>query len=599
MQKKKDEKNFKIMITVLVVVLLVWFLVVSPILKFKSMEKNMLEATKRYFEINESKLPTGTKIKKVSLQTLYKQDFIKEDLRAPYTNKYCESDESWARVRKINGEYEYNVYLKCGMFKSKIDHEGPTITLKGNDEVVVYQGNAYEDEGIKSVIDDSDGKMSINDVTVDTSKVNVNKIGTYEVTYTAKDSLENKTVKIRKVKVTQTLNNIIKEDTGKTKIYQGNQNNNYVKLDGILFQMIGINEDNSVKVVSKEALGSVDYEGINSWLNDYFYEKLSNSAKDYIKKDSKWCIDSVKNPDEYKKCTNYSKKNPIGLLSILDYNNSKDSDGVSNIVNDTAVWTSNSKTDKKTAWVSSYFDIANSNFSNYKEFSNNKIFNIKPALNITENATVIAGDGSSSNPYILKGNKNTSKKGNKISNVNTGSYISYSGYLWRVIEKENDETTKVIMTEPVKNNGEGYYTKYDSKLTPYNPTRKNNVAYKIVNQISESIKTTYFVSKAITVNTYNDYVLYNQEKNTKKYNVKLSLASVFDLYSANTTNGVSTWYQEISKDSVYINSATLGITSNKFDSEETNGIRLVGYLDKNIVIKNGEGSETNPYTITK
>lgn len=596
MKNKKNEKIIKMVVTVIVIALLVWFIIINPLLKFKSMENKLLESSKRYFEINTSMLPTGTKIKKISLQTLYDKDFIQEDLRAPYTNKYCDAENSWVRVSKDGNDYKYNVYLECGIFKSKTDHKGPEINLNGKDEVVVYQGDKYKDAGIKSVVDDTDGKIDINKVKIDTSKVNTDKVGNYEVTYTISDSLENKTVKVRTVKVIQILNNIVNKNTDKSKTYKGANNNNYVMIDGIIFKIIGINSDNSVKVVSNEVLGSVDYDGIDSWLNDYFYEKLSDSAKKYIVK-SKWCNEKVTDPSTYAKCSSYSKKKYIGLLSIADYNNSKDSNGISNINTSIANWTLSSKTDKE-AWVYSYYNMNEGGLKEYKEFSTDEIYSVKPAFNIMEDATISSGDGSQSNPYILDGNSNSYKKGTKISEVKTGTYLSYSGYKWRVIGKEDDGTTKVIMNEPIKGKNGVYYIQYDSKLVPYNPTRKDNLGFNIANKASEYIKTDYFVSKKVVVKEYKK-VLYNKEKSTKEYNVKFTSASLFDLYSANTTSGYSNWYQESSDSLVYINSATLGVISSEFSNIETNSIRLVGYLNKNVVIKSGLGTVDNPFTLTK
>ena len=71
MQNKKNEKYIKIVVTVLIIVALVWFLVLSPLLKFRSMEKTLLNAAKRYFEVNENLLPTGNRLRKISLDTLY------------------------------------------------------------------------------------------------------------------------------------------------------------------------------------------------------------------------------------------------------------------------------------------------------------------------------------------------------------------------------------------------------------------------------------------------------------------------------------------------------------------------------------------------
>ena len=597
MQNKKNEKLIKMIITVIVIILLVWFLIISPLLKFKSMEKEVLDASKRYFEINTSALPTGNKIRKISLQTLYDKDYIDKDLRAPYTNKYCDSENSWVRVMKDGNEYKYNVYLECGMFKSKTDHKGPTIKLKGKDEVTTYLGEKYKDAGIESVIDDTDGKININKVKVDTSKVNINKVGTYEVTYTISDSLDNQTKQIRTVKVIQTLNNVVKKGTDKSNTYKGNNEGSYLKLDGILFKAVGINSDGTVKVVSDENLGSVNYDGIDSWLNDYFYEKLSDSAKEYIVK-SKWCNEKVKDPSKYTKCNEYSKKKYVGLLSIADYNNSKDENSVTYLNNNTAVWLYNSKNNKE-AWINSYYDAPNFNTIEYKNSSKNEIVGIKPALNIKEDASIISGSGSNVDPYILENNKKKIKNGDKISKAVTGSYINYSGYDFRVISKEDDGTTKVIMIDPLTSSNGTFYTKYDNKLETYNPKTKTNLGYIIVNNSSEFIKTNYFDSKTVEIKEYGNNVLYDKEKSVKEYKIKLSAASLFDLYSAHTTNGVSTWYQETSNRKIYLNSATVGTISENFDENETNGIKLVGYLNKNVVVKSGDGSKFNPFKLTK
>lgn len=597
MKNKKNEKIIKIVVTVIVIALLVWFVIINPLLKFKSMEKELLNASKRYFEINTSMLPTGTKIRKISLQTLYDKDFIQEDLRSPYTNKYCDAENSWVRVSKDENDYKYNVYLECGMFKSKTDHKGPEINLNGKEEVVVYQGDKYKDAGIKSVVDDTDGKIDMSKVKIDTTKVNTDKVGTYEVTYTISDSLENKTVKVRTVKVIQTLNNIVKKNTDNTKFYKGSHDDNYVMIDGMMFKIVGINSDNSVKVVSNENLASVNYDGIDSWLNEYFYEKLSDSVKKYIVK-SKWCNEKVTDPSTYTKCNDYSKKKYVGLLSVADLNNAKDSDGITNINTSIATWTLSSKTEKE-AWVYSYFNMNEDGLKEYKEFSNDEIYSVKPALNIMEDAKISSGDGSQSNPYVLDGNSNNYKKGDKISEVKTGTYISYSGYKWRVIGKEEDSTTKVIMMDSLGNSS--YYTNYADSISNYNPNSKNNLGYKIVNEASNYLKTTLFVKKDTTIKTYDKGIKFGEETSKKDYSVKLVASSLFDLFSAEPSTISSVWYQESSKKNKmnYVNSMTLGVVKKAFDSTEKNGVRLTGYIDKNVVIKDGSGTQYDPYTLTK
>ena len=599
MKDKKNEKKLKLIITVLIVIVLLWFIVINPLIKFKSMEKELLDAAKRYFEINEKLLPTGDKIVKVSLDTLYKKNFVENDLRAPYSNKQCSSENSWVRVNKVNGEYKYNAYLECGVFKSNIDHQGPTISLKGKDEVNVYLGEEYKDDGIESVYDNTDGKIDISKVKVDSSKVDTSKVGTYEVTYKITDSLENTTIKKRIVNVTETLNHVVEKDTDKSNIYKGINDDNYVMLDGIIFKIVGINKDNTVKIVSSEALGNANYDGIDSWLNDYFYDKLSDSAKEYIVK-STWCIDTV-NDLNTTNCTKYSLKKAVGILSVQDYNKSKDDQGISNIGNSTAVWTYNSKSDK-TSIVNSYFNMSEGGLKEYKEFNKDEIFSIKPAVNIKKDASIVSGTGTSANPYILKGNGNKHKTGEKISNVKTGTYISNSGYTWRVIGKDKDDTTEVVLIESLAGDDDIYYINYGDKLDDYDPSKKNTLAYKIINDTTKYFRTNYFDKKNMEIKQYNDKVLYGKSSSSKNYNIKIREISLFDLYSPISITSNSAWYQEVDKknNQVYVDDATIGTTKYSFDPvNEYYSVRLVGYLNKNVVIKDGSGTSDDPYTITK
>ena len=595
MKGKIDDKNIKkikILIIVVVILLIIWFLVVSPLIKFKNSEKQVLEAAKRYYEINNSLLPTGKKIRTVSLQTLYDKDLISEDLKSPYTNNECNSKTSWAKVRKENNEYKYYVYLECGILSSKIDHKGPEITLKDGDTVTINKGDTYKDAGIKSVIDDTDGNIDIKKVTIDTSKVNVNKNGTYEVTYKVRDSFNNETVKIRTVKVEQILNKIVEKNTDKTNIYKGNTENNYIKLDGIIFKIIGLNDDGSVKIVSNDALAAVDYNDIDDWLNDYFYNKLSDSAKEYIKTDSKWCNEKISNPENYTKCNSYSKKKAVGLLSVADINNSKGEDGSYNILNTTKTWTSNISSSSKT--ITYYIR------EGYQTINNNTNLAVYPTININKGSYISKGDGTTDNPYILKNNSSNLKVGDSISNAKIGEYISYSGYEWRVIGKENDDTTKIIMNDVVTINDEDYYTKYTNKSKiNYSTSEKGNIGYILNNELTSYIKTTLFSKKKTEKLNHKDSISYNSELKNENYSSKLHLPNMYDLFGASIA--FSYWYGNYSSDSNTgcVMTYDHKIYCGKYNRDSESGVRLVGYFNKQAIVKSGKGTIDNPYTVTK
>ena len=488
---EKNKKKITISLIVVIAVALIWFLIISPLIEFKKSEKEVLNAGKRYFEVNKTYLPTGNRIKTISLKTLYNKDFIKEDIKVPNSSSMCDENESWVKVQKKNNEYNYNVYLKCGIYSSKVDHKGPTITLKGENEITVNKGDKFKDPGIASVSDNTDGKIDTKQVKVD-SNVNINKNGTYEIKYSIKDSFDNKTEVIRTVKVVQILDKIVKKETDKTNYYKGNDNNNYIKLDGILFKIVGLNEDGSVKVTSSEPLAFVDYNSVDTWLNDYFYDKLSDNVKKYIKTDSKWCNEVISNTDNYTKCNKYGKKKAVGLLSVADVNNSKDKDGNSNLGTWQYSWLGNSKKSKLLK--------SGSNSMKIQEENKNTLTGIRPTINLKTNLEISSGSGEASSPYLLKGRKKSLKAGEKISEAMTGEYILYSGYTWRVIGKESNGTTKIVMNESLEMDYQVITTIFDKKNSYYNPTQKTNVGYKIANDVNSYINVNLFDKKSINVN---------------------------------------------------------------------------------------------------
>lgn len=586
---EKNKKKITISLIVVIAVALIWFLIISPLIEFKKSEKEVLNAGKRYFEVNKTYLPTGNRIKTISLKTLYNKDFIKEDIKVPNSSSMCDENESWVKVQKKNNEYNYNVYLKCGIYSSKVDHKGPTITLKGENEITVNKGDKFKDPGIASVSDNTDGKIDTKQVKVD-SNVNINKNGTYEIKYSIKDSFDNKTEVIRTVKVVQILDKIVKKETDKTNYYKGNDNNNYIKLDGILFKIVGLNEDGSVKITSSEPLAFVDYNSVDTWLNDYFYDKLSDNVKKYIKTDSEWCNEVISNTDNYTKCNKYGKKKAVGLLSVADINNSKDKDGNSNLGTWQYSWLGNSKKSKLLK--------SGSNSMKIQEENKNTLTGIRPTINLKTNLEISSGSGEASSPYLLKGRKKSLKAGEKISEAMTGEYILYSGYTWRVIGKESNGTTKIVMNESLEMDYQVITTIFDKKNSYYNPTQKTNVGYKIANDVNSYINVNLFDKKSINVNLYKKYINYSEKTKVKQYKTKIEEVSLFDLYSPSTVS--NHWFRESTSNGLaYMNSPLTDVSEEKIINGSTGLIKLTANLNKNVSVKKGNGLITNPYNLVK
>lgn len=107
-------------------------------------------------------------------------------------------------IKKTNDSIIYSV-IDSSNNKTQVkrnitytDDKAPSIVLKGNNDLNIYVGNNYKEEGY-TASDNCDGDIT-NKVIV-TNGVNVNKIGTYIIKYEVEDSNSNKAEVIRTVQV--------------------------------------------------------------------------------------------------------------------------------------------------------------------------------------------------------------------------------------------------------------------------------------------------------------------------------------------------------------------------------------------------------------
>ena len=593
---KNKLRLIRLTITVVIVGLFVWFLVLSPYITFKQNENAMVKAAKRYYEINLDKLPTGTRISTVTLQTLSRESYIDKDFYVPFSKKPCSITESWVKVKHTDSGYKYYVYLECGVLKSATDHKGPTITLNGKDEITINKDEKYEEPGVKKVVDNTDGKMDVKDVTIDSSKVDTSKVGTYKVTYTALDSFKNKTEKVRTVKVVQELEHTIKKDTNNTGVYTGEVENNYIRFSGNLFRIVSV-ENGNVKIVAAEDVSNVNYSGLDQWL-EYYYDHLADSSKEYIVK-TKYCNDKVTDTTT-KKCSSYTKEKDVYILSVEDVNNSVDTNsGESYLYSSTIVWLANTKTDKE-SWATRSVFFGTSD--KYSSFSKNYNLGIRPVITIKGSNLITSGTGTENDPYQIDDMK-TGKPDENLNTRYSGEYIEYSNMLWRIVEVEKSGAIKVISNSNVPIAGEKRIS-YDSSITNriYNPNQKGNVGYVINQKVADTIDEKYFDKTEIEVPIYKKLAKYNKETTTKKYKVKFHAPDMYDLYTAQNNSLLSGYWllnSSQNQDVVYMISPIGAVYNTGVPDSNTAGIRVIGYLNKNCKIVSGKGTEERPYKIAK
>ena len=599
-EKKKNYGTIKLIISIVIICLFIWFLIISPKMTFNSNENKMREAAKRYFELNSSELPTGKRVKTITLTELYSKKYLDSDFYAPYSNNLCNQTDSWVKVRKQdNGSYEYLVYLNCGVLQSNIDHKGPEIKLNGDSKITIEEGNNYTEKGIKSVTDNNDGKLSVKDVeikgTVDTSKV-----GTYTIQYIAFDSLKNKTVVKRVVTVVKSIRNVVKKDLGNSKNYVGNPENNYVRFSNMMFRVYGLDSDNNVILVAAEDVANVNFTKIDKWLNEYYYNHLTAKAKKMIVK-AKYCnmnvTDSILDTTE---CSSYTKKINVYVPSIVEVN--KAQADMNFMKPYTISWVANAGA-KNTAYVTRdrfYYEDEGKSFI---PVSNTDNYGIRPMITIKGNLNVISGDGKINNPYLFDDSSKV-KGGENVSALSTGEYVSISNTLYRVIDSD-DGAVKVIADDSIVNELEPVVVSSsvtNGKIT-YNPQSKKSVAYFINNRIGDYVDSKYFENHTIIVPIYKKEFIYGEETSTKTYRAKIFAPNMYEMFSAQTNlyGHLSHSYWLLNSSNARMRAAVLtdiGVPLNeKYPPYMNFGIRICAYLKESAVVTSGSGTHDDPYLL--
>ena len=385
MKRKKILKIFLAGAVGVFLLLFFFFCYLFPSVQFKKNEKIFFQAGKRYFEINQSMFPKEEgRILSVSLETLIKQKYLETELSLPYSNESCDIKQSTVRVKNTKNGKKYYTYLKCQSFESDIDHIGPKITLNGKKHLIISKGSDYKDAGIKNIVDDVDGDISLNKAIVK-GTVDTSKIGTYTISYTAKDSLDNKKTVERTVEVVEFLADTIKKDTETTSgIYKGNKTK-YILFNHMLFQIVRVNADGTVLIVSRDSLANVDYgskngrfinSSLDKWLNDYFYNLLEKDYQQMILS-NKWCDDILTEETVLTQttCNRFSEKRKIGILSFEDYNNSLET-GLSHLNLTNILWYNNFTKDNQVWSLTTLQPYP----EEVKSYDADKLFNVRPAI---------------------------------------------------------------------------------------------------------------------------------------------------------------------------------------------------------------------------
>ncbi len=581
-----------------------WKFFFSRYYQFGRQEKMFLDGAISYYDTYPRYLPKVGETREVSLQDLYDAGKV-ETLYVPGSHKFCDTD-SWVRVyQNEDNEYEYFVNLECNKFNSKIDRKGPEVELNGDSSIIVDYGSEYQELGVKSVRDDTDGVMDVSKVSIDSSKVNTNQPGLYKVTYTVYDKIHNETKVVRNVQVVDKLYSFVIRNTDESNFYKGGEVDNYVQFSGMLWRIVNVNVDHSVKLVLANTSSNVMFgtqkkftdSNVYHWLKDYFYPHLKKSEK-YIVQNASWCSnDTIYDLDSLPtECNRETFTSPIGLLNVSDLEQSR-VDSNTYLLGKQYFWLLDRIND-------SNINIAYSSGSDGFMAWNGRSFSaVRPVINLTTDIYIMSGSGTIDQPYKLN-DYEYAKENEKIQDRYDGEYFSYSGYLFRKIGEDKDGNVKMIMASNMRNPEtlDQFLLDYKDNVEEwrFDPNVVGNVGHTLNDELLLHLSDKYIVQHEYEVPEIDPDQYFDQWKKTK-VKTWLSLPASYELFSSYNILGDSMDFNFLLLDYSPSNEITFVNTGNSMaftmDQEilGENTVKVVLYLKGNLKISSGKGLYDNPY----
>lgn len=367
--------------------------------------------------------------------------------------------------------------------------------------------------------------------------------------------------------------------------YVGDATGNYVKFKGFLWRIVKINKDNTVTLITQNSVTSLPFgtsleQFIMPWLNKSekpFTGIMETSLEDTKElENTSFCTDTFAKLEE-STCFDTQKNYKISLLSVNDYLEANANESYLN--NGEIFWTSN-RSNKKDAWF-----ITEDGKLSYDKDTNK--YGIRPVITISGDTTIVSGNGSADNPYLL-----TEHTVETIQDSFVGEYLTYHNQLWKIVAKENGKVKIVSETCLLDNNQTCLQLKYSD-------FSNNIMKSELISYLNKTYLSSLPNSEFLTNGTF-----YTGTYSLNDNNYMSSLSSYQNLYVGFLAIGEIFAYE---LDNVFLMNSSpnneLSIYSVKNHSLYQNmvttplEIRPSLYLKGNITITEGDGSYLSPYQL--
>ena len=305
--------------------------------------------------------------------------------------------------------------------------------------------------------------------------------------------------------------------------FNGKADNNYIIYSNILWRIVKINKDNTIKLISEDVLTYLPYDKnisnfkksyISNWLNN---KEEINSGILIKELDTKnmvndnVCTDNIEKANN-QECKKYEKDLYISLLSVSDYMNAGGSKSYLNISKN--FYLSSIKDNQ--SWYISTTGKAETN-------DGNDIYGIRPTITLGSATKQDKGNGSKNDPYVI----NTDNK--------FASYVKLDKDIYRIYETD-ENNYKLSSTTLLKEDNIELEHIYSNKTYYHNDTDYGSLAYYLNNDYLKNLNYKLKIKNENWANgVLNDNLNYTSCLNTK-IETKIATLSIGNILLNNLDN---------------------------------------------------------------
>ncbi len=411
---------------------------------------------------------------------------------------------------------------------------------------------------------------------------------------------------------------------------KGNPNNNYIWYSGFLWRIMGINADGTIRMITDENVTAIpwgasntaqDWDGSHAkdWLNNYFYPRLKGNN---IITEQVWCSETTTSSSSARTtCENNLSTQPsnVGLMTLDEYNLAGSFNSYLNIGQ--YQWT-------MTPYSSSHVWNVNDNGyadSNWVTFT----YGLRAVINVNSDVTITGGNGtlgatwsSQTGPYILNEDKSVEVTGKLNEKATSGEYVLFVGRKYRVVDKDSNGNTKLILDSYYEETeGTVYTMSYGSNNTF---SKDTGIGQKLNSDVLNWLTNNSESEKAKLVSDYTWYqnnfasgqsysVSLNEENPTRSIQATVGLIRVGEMLSGQSSSILTKGYTTASS---YRNANTYwtmtpytsssrawlvyyygDASSGSVTGANARGLRAVIVVNSDVTITGGNGTWSNPYQI--